>query len=962
MTKPKINISNNGFYLCRGSDVTTLPIHKMSEKATRKNQGGFIPLLIIGALAVAVLILWLLGGGGSGCPEAAQYYKFQIDNCWSCDLYETIFNAINDVATKAYNGLHKGCLGLLGVFLALWLLFFTGRYLFSFAQRKPEEYLSKLLGMLFKATIVAALLSTSASTFGYYIVSPVITTAAEYGIAVMEGFYSVKDTAIRTEGNVDNSNSLVKCENGTCTYRDVSCGMDCDFDIWSFSFSCDYGCDFEGYKDLRPDSCQRMKAGNYEDKNDKLITDEVKDSFMCMMNSMHYETAYVTAMGNAMLCHSWTAYDLAGLFRFPSVKMLVTSLCILLAVLIITFVYVFKLIDVVLRLGILLILTPVLAVAFVFPVTLEFAKKGFSLLIHIALTFVALILVLSLSLMLVTLAFSGTGDGATLMDAFNSNDMNEIKDLIDFSSLNFLFGLITLLIAIKILGISEHIATEFSQVKVGTSIGDRLGATFASVSFITGQMGLRSAKLFSAEGFNAWRERKAQKKMDAIRNHQPYGRKAVKAAKYEEKAQKKGAKAVAAIDKAEDKKVRAEEASRKYDDAKVKFSEAEKNSKAANERVKDAQKSSDLANENLKKTQERYKDVGTVAENQKKYSDAEEKYRAARQKYDSEGGTEESRKAVNESYREFKQAEDNLNKAREVANAQERADNAKAKLDAAKEEQRKAAEAESIARNNLLNAKTEADLARADADKAASKAEGLADKAEAAGEKAATARYEARTFTEKLADRREEKAAIAAAKMEESDKRSDAAIEEKHRVEERFAKQDAYVADRVEQAKEEVDSAQKSADWARDDLEKAQERYGDVGTVSENQNAYAEAAKAYNDAMSSGDRERINTEHKKFEQARKDLDNARELEAAQIRAAETERALQEAAERKAKVDETAARYEKEKQRAKEEARENAEAEVERYRKLKGKYEKKQEKAEETRRKADFFAGKSGSDY
>ena len=468
---------------------------------------GFVGALT--AVANAIVDVWnfimdLLTGGGDQCPPAALYYQNQVGTCWSCDLYETMFDAINDVATNAYEGIAGACIHLLAIALALWILFFTGKYLFSFAERKPEEYLDKLFGILFKAMIVAILLNASAASFSNYIVSPIVVTATDYSLGIMESFTAIKDTAINTGGNLNTSALPTKCTEGEgCEYKTVSCNN-------NGSCSINDG----GMVTLRPEACEKMResAGDYiPGEGEKIINEQIKNAFMCMINSMHYETAYIIAMANAMLCHSWKAENFMGL-RYPNLQMLVTSVCILVAILIICFIYIFKLVDVVLRLGFLLILLPILAVAFVFPVTLDFAKKGFGLLLHIVFTFISLTLVLSLALMLVTIAFVAEGEQDTLISCFNRNDINKMKNLIDFSSLNFLFAIITLAIAIKILGLSEQIAIEFSGVMVGTQIGDKLGATGAKIGALTGQASMRMAKLGGIRAFNGFKEHRRNRK------------------------------------------------------------------------------------------------------------------------------------------------------------------------------------------------------------------------------------------------------------------------------------------------------------------------------------------------------------------------------------------------------------------------------------------------------------------
>lgn len=762
MIKPKINIFIKGFITVAVAVLFPLYAHAGLFDGVGDFFGGIADGIgdavggvtdflgdVWGGIVDTVVGIWnfimdLLFGDPNGCPPAALYYKNQVSHCWSCTLYETIFNAINNVATNAYNGLHAGCVKLLAVGLGLWILIFTGRYLFSFVDRKPEEYISKLFNMLFKAMVVAILLGASASTFSHYIVSPIVVTATEYGIGVMESFAAIKDDAIDAGGKVDTSSLPAECEDGVCKSRNVECDRKGN-------------CKFTGYQTIRSEPCQRMKAGNYTDDG-KILNPEIKDAFVCMINNMHYETAYVIAMSNAMLCHSWHGQKFAGILKVPSLELLITSVCILLAMLLICFTYVFKLVDVVLRLGVLMILLPVLAVAFVFPVTLDFAKKGFGLLIHIAFTFISLILVLSLALMLVTIAFTGDGAQDTLIGYFNKNEINKMKDAIDLSSLNFLFGITTMVIAIKILGLSEHIASEFSGVMIGSTVGDRFGASLAQISLLSAQGGLRTAKLFSAQNFNEWRNKRNQKKVDDIRTYGVSGRKAAKIAKYNAKAEKQEAKAQSKQDM---NQMLQSNAASKQAAATTAANRAEwvsKQSEYANRRLMEADNNIVAARDNKKIAEEELKKLPTTEEAKKTYDAAQKEYKQAEKEREaiyanaernSVNGewTAEDRAAINTFDRKFNELEANRDNA---ADTLERSEKAAAKLQAAEDALQKAesdrdkiAEAAAQVREKDIKAKAEADVAKWESDQATAKADKSAAKADKASAKAERAREKA---------------------------------------------------------------------------------------------------------------------------------------------------------------------------------------------------------------------------
>jgi len=411
------------------------------------------------------------------CPQASVYYQNHLGGCWSCTIFDTIFTALNSFATETYYRIAPSCAMLMMICAMIWIGVFTIRYIGALHGQEPAEYLTKLFGLLLKTMAVGALLLVSASTFAHLIISPVVVASSDLSVAILQSFTEIREQVV---DKTTESSTTASCDSGKgCAVQPVECDKDGNCKIT------------EGNTvRFTPLACELMKTepemggllydGEATPKDEKLLNDQIYYSLMCMVNNLHYEIAYVVSLASAMICYAWTANTTWFLpFKYLSLKMLISGIFIFGIAILISIAYVFKLIDAVFRLSVLCVLLPLLAVAWVFPATVDYAKKGFSMLVHVMIMFITLAIVVSLVLMLVLVAFTSNDGDTSLFQLFNENRIYDMNNILDFFSLNFLFGLISLFLAFKLLDVVDHMASEFSGVSVGTSVGDQLSMVLA---------------------------------------------------------------------------------------------------------------------------------------------------------------------------------------------------------------------------------------------------------------------------------------------------------------------------------------------------------------------------------------------------------------------------------------------------------------------------------------------------
>lgn len=119
--------------------------------------------------------------------DIAQVVAVKASNCWPCAAYKSVWNAIGGVATNAFPMVCSAALNLLGMGLMFWLMM-TGIKLVS-ALKEPnlKEFIPKINAVLFKAIVVAVILSSSTYVIQILdmIVTPVLLGFVSLSRAVM---------------------------------------------------------------------------------------------------------------------------------------------------------------------------------------------------------------------------------------------------------------------------------------------------------------------------------------------------------------------------------------------------------------------------------------------------------------------------------------------------------------------------------------------------------------------------------------------------------------------------------------------------------------------------------------------------------------------------------------------------------------------------------------------------------
>jgi hypothetical protein len=112
-----------------------------------------------------------------GIPIEEDEWKTTLNNCWSCSVYKTVFDAIGASIQKVFAMATNASMILLGMGLLFWILFSVSKLFISFKEPKIKEEVVKIAHVLFKALLIGAVLSSSDYLLAVIdmIVTPVIT-------------------------------------------------------------------------------------------------------------------------------------------------------------------------------------------------------------------------------------------------------------------------------------------------------------------------------------------------------------------------------------------------------------------------------------------------------------------------------------------------------------------------------------------------------------------------------------------------------------------------------------------------------------------------------------------------------------------------------------------------------------------------------------------------------------------
>jgi hypothetical protein len=169
----------------------------------------------IAALLAVLPFLAFADESSSSSGSISQLVSNINGGCWGCGTFNTIGAIGLDFADKAFTSLASGLTKLIGLFMALWVLLFAAKLFLPFGSPGSSHW-NMGAAKLFKLLFVLAFLQSS-GPFWDYIFTPVISTAL--GLAAQlatvgdsyEGLYGKTESAPQPQGNGTNNTIVDYC-------------------------------------------------------------------------------------------------------------------------------------------------------------------------------------------------------------------------------------------------------------------------------------------------------------------------------------------------------------------------------------------------------------------------------------------------------------------------------------------------------------------------------------------------------------------------------------------------------------------------------------------------------------------------------------------------------------------------------------------------------------------------------
>lgn len=380
-----------------------------------------------------------LGEGGSGC--------------WFCPIFTAAFDVINNISYQLYNKL-AGSVGsvfmkFLGILGAFWLLWIVFQYTITLNIPNTGEFITKLFKAVGTILIGGALLSSSIAFIFDYTINPIINFTSGLTQEVMNSSGLKPSTAWRIEDN-----KIIESDSKLCTATN-------------------------------PNDSRFYINGN------KLpLSSTVYDSMLCMLKTMSASLIKGMAVGATIFGYSFNA----GWFGFPDISALLVGFLVAIGFFGVFFIFPWKLIDILVRIGFTAILIPLYVLFWVFPITREYMKKGWDVFISCMFTLLALSILMVIGLKLLTV---GVDIDKIIPMMLERDNIKEAIDSLDLSGTLIFVTFAAVYITWGVLSMAPALGAIFNGARMNPDLGN---ATFSIVAKTTKKGGASIAKAGSALG------------------------------------------------------------------------------------------------------------------------------------------------------------------------------------------------------------------------------------------------------------------------------------------------------------------------------------------------------------------------------------------------------------------------------------------------------------------------------
>ncbi len=408
----------------------------------------FIALLIFPSIALAFeplsAVLFTLTGGAAVTLFGAilvVYINTGGSGCWFCPIFTSAFDTINEIATTLFQRLSISFMPFLAIGGALWILFIVLRYVTTLNVPNTGALIQSLFNVLWRVAVASIILTTpftlrSASIFDYTI-NPVISFTGGLSSEILNAAGLGNGYVIERNKNDEEK------KHELCVPSSVS-----DPRFFQNTF------------------------GNYFKR--KALNQDAYDSMLCMLRKMSLELIFGIGMGSTFIISAFTTNS--SLFFIPDSSLLISGFVIFFSYFAMFIMFPFKLIDILIRLGFVISLTPLFVLFWTFPITREYVKRGWDMFISSMFTLIALSILMVIAIRLLSQPVAG-GNIQTVVKLLAEGNVSEAGAILSIRGTSLFIIFIAAFLSIRIISMAPAFGALFGGASINNTLGNALWET-----------------------------------------------------------------------------------------------------------------------------------------------------------------------------------------------------------------------------------------------------------------------------------------------------------------------------------------------------------------------------------------------------------------------------------------------------------------------------------------------------
>ena len=394
--------------------------------------------------------------------------------CWFCGIFETIFEAINNMVTSLFNSLAKEFIILMGVGILFLLLFKVGKMLVSLQEVDVMQFLNDLFKPLGRAIIATALLSATfavgSNTIFSILLEPMLDVSLTLGQEILVTTLKGADSSTAYGIAYNPDTHAILNETG------------------------------DNSKVKKMELCAAQGSQNVSDADKKkAFSPQLKARMRCWMNEVAASLIIGMGMG-ATLVFEGLAEILSG-----GVSMTFSGAIMIVAFFAIYVMFPFKMLDAFVRLAFTLSLTPLWIVLWVFPATIEYTKKAWNMFLSSCFLFVTLSIMIALGMVLMNSAMQPAEVREAVFKClagghpFTATALLSVGGRVVMNTICFSF------MAWSLLAAAEPLVNSFVPTGGSLNIGGSVASNMAKLGMVAGKAARAAAPVVASAGGAAMR-------------------------------------------------------------------------------------------------------------------------------------------------------------------------------------------------------------------------------------------------------------------------------------------------------------------------------------------------------------------------------------------------------------------------------------------------------------------------